>query len=387
MIPRISVQVAVLTFAVTITGCDRPADRVSETRTNERQDKPTEIEVRFAHGKTTLAGTLVRPSQDGPHPLVVMLAGSSRGDRRSFLALARHLAAHGIAVLCYDSPGTGCSTGKRWQQSLDERTEEACAAIQFLRTKADVRSDQIGLWGISQGASVAVMTAARSPEVAFVIPVSTSGVSGFEQMLHFARATGQAHNLPPDDIAKLVTFVELFFEQMRDTDTLDFAQMEERVRPWQERPWLDFVRAVRDRRTLSATERLAAVQGCLRAWRDDPWWKPTFGSQAEFLLGMGPDDYDNFLKANRQGVDFDPRPYLKRVWCPALVLFGGEDVVGPIEKSAAIYRQGMEEGGNRDVTVTIFPGGNHSIQDAQGKYLPAYLKTLVTWIHAHTGTK
>ena len=300
---------------------------------------------------------------------------------------ARHFAAHGIAALCYDSPGTGSSTGKRWQQGLDERTEEACAAVQFLRTRAEVQADHIGVWGISQGASVAMMSAAQLPEIAFIIPVSTSGVSGFEQMLHFARATGKAHHLPPDDIAKLVTFVELFFEQMRDADTLDFAQMEERVQPWQERPWLDFVQAVKNRRTLPATERLAAVQKCLRAWRDDPWWKSTFGSQAEYILGMGPEEYDSFLKANRQGVDFDPRPYLKRVRCPALVLFGEKDVVVPVEKSATIYRQGLEEAGNNDVTVTIFPGGNHGIQDAQGKYLPAYLETMVKWIHARTGKK
>lgn len=215
--------------------------------------------------------------------------------------------------------------------------------------------------------------------------MSTSGVSGFEKMLHFARSTGQAHGLSPDDITKLVTFVEVFFEQMRDEDTLDYALMEERVRAWRERPWLDLVRAVRDRGTLSASERLTVVQKCLRAWRDDPWWKPTFGSQAEYLLGMGAEEYDSFLKVNRQGVDFDPRPYLRRVRCPAFVLFGGDDVVVPVEKSASIYRYGLEEVGNRHVTVTIFPGGNHSIQDAHGKYLPAYLEAMVTWIHAQVG--
>jgi hypothetical protein len=37
------------------------------------------------------------------------------------------------------------------------------------------------------------------------------------------------------------------------------------------------------------------------------------------------------------------------------------------------------------MTVTIFPDGNHSIQDAQGKYLPAYQETMVNWIQAHSG--
>jgi pimeloyl-ACP methyl ester carboxylesterase len=345
----------------------------------------TEVHVTFLHGKTTLAGTLFLPIQEGPHPAMVLLHGSDRSDRRSFRDLASHFATQGIAALCYDSPGSGRSTGKRQQQSLDQRTEEACAAVGLLHTRREVRKHQIGVWGFSQGASVALMTAARLPEVAFVIAVSGSGVSGLEQMLHFARASGQANHLPPEDIAKLVTFVELFFAQMRDSDTLDFAQIEKRVRPWGDPSWLEFLRVVKDRRTLPANERLGAVQKCLRSWKEAPWWKPTFGGSAGFLLEMKAEDYDPFLVANRQGVDFDPRPYLKKVRCPALVLFGGKDVVGPVEKSAAIYRQGLEEAGNPDVTLRIFPRGNHAIQfGPQGRFEPTYLETMVDWIHAHT---
>jgi fermentation-respiration switch protein FrsA (DUF1100 family) len=57
-------------------------------------------------------------------------------------------------------------------------------------------------------------------------------------------------------------------------------------------------------------------------------------------------------------MDFDPAPTLRRVRVPALVLQGGTDWQVAPEQADAIAAA-LREGGNRDVTVRLFPGLNH----------------------------
>jgi hypothetical protein len=83
-------------------------------------------------GQTTLAGTLFWPTATADCPAVVILAGSDRSKRGPLrTSIAKHLAAHNVAALVYDSPGTGASTGNAVLQTRREkRAIEALAAVE-----------------------------------------------------------------------------------------------------------------------------------------------------------------------------------------------------------------------------------------------------------------
>ena len=93
-------------------------------------------EVRFESGGNTLAGTLYLPSGPCPHPALVMLQGSGPTDRDSggyFPPIRDHFLSTGLAVLSWDKPGIGESTGHWTRQTLFDRADDALAAIDFFR--------------------------------------------------------------------------------------------------------------------------------------------------------------------------------------------------------------------------------------------------------------
>jgi len=59
-------------------------------------------------------------------------------------------------------------------------------------------------------------------------------------------------------------------------------------------------------------------------------------------------------------LTIDPLPYAREVRCPALIIQGGADLHVPL-RSAERLAAAMRAGGNRDVTVRIFPGVSHSL--------------------------
>lgn len=75
-------------------------------------------------------------------------------------------------------------------------------------------------------------------------------------------------------------------------------------------------------------------------------------------------------------MDFDPVPTLRRVRAPALVLQGATDwQVAP--EQADVIAAALREGGNRQVTVRVFPGLNHLfLRDPGDRVDPAAYATL-----------
>ncbi|GHC31671.1 alpha/beta hydrolase family protein, partial [Streptomyces albogriseolus] len=77
----------------------------------------------------------------------------------------------GYASLSWDKPGVAGAPGNWLDQSMDDRADEAAAAIAWARARPDIDGDRIGLWGASQAGWVLPKIAAKTP-VTFVIAVS-----------------------------------------------------------------------------------------------------------------------------------------------------------------------------------------------------------------------
>jgi dienelactone hydrolase len=80
-------------------------------------------------------------------------------------------ARHGVAALLYDKRDVGYEPGGTDLVDLRDLAGDALAAVALLKARNDIRDDQIGLWGISQGGMVAPIAAAQSSDVAYVIAV------------------------------------------------------------------------------------------------------------------------------------------------------------------------------------------------------------------------
>ena len=124
----------------------------------------------------TLAGTLTYPKTGGPFPAVVLVTGSGKQNRdeelmghKPFLVISDYLTKRGIAVLRYDDRGAGESGGNFAAATTKDFEGDALSAVKFLTTKDNIRHDEIGIIGHSEGGLIAPMAAVDSKNVAFIV--------------------------------------------------------------------------------------------------------------------------------------------------------------------------------------------------------------------------
>ncbi|MET9469924.1 alpha/beta hydrolase [Streptomyces sp. NPDC006544] len=167
-----------------------------------------EQRVSIRHGDHTLNGVLATP-RDGRrrHGLVVYVHGDGPVDAThddGYEPLWEANAKAGYASLSWDKPGVAGAPGDWLRQSMDDRADEAAAAIAWARARADIDGDRIGLWGASQAGWVLPKVAARTP-VSFVIAVSPA-INWLRQgrynLLAELRAEGASEARTDEAIAK-----------------------------------------------------------------------------------------------------------------------------------------------------------------------------------------
>jgi len=290
----------------------------------------------------------------------------------------------GFAVLRYDPPGVGRSTGQTGFESLQQRTEEALAAVSCLQSHADVRSDRVGLWGVSQGGWVIAMAAAESPQdVAFIISDSGSGVSVAEQQVYSIEAQSKAAGMPAEDIAKAMLFGRLLVDWQlsapiyRDVNRADLKALGEG-------PWTRFAALVYEPGKITPAEGLTRGIEIMRSIQDEPWAHYLYLKEAYLpqLESIPPEQVMAVRAVMEPNLLHDPKDYLTRVRCPVLAAFGADDVLVPAYRSAALFEQYLRQAGNEDVTVVVIPGVGHAF----GVTAPGYSDLLSGWLdHLDSG--
>jgi dienelactone hydrolase len=105
-------------------------------------------------------------------PGVVVLGGSDGGNLYQFVAAL--LAAHGIAAIAlayfaYDDLP---------RELIGLPVEYFAEAVQWLRTRPEVGDARVGVLGLSRGGEAALLVGASCPDVAGVVALVASGVSG-----------------------------------------------------------------------------------------------------------------------------------------------------------------------------------------------------------------
>ncbi len=315
-------------------------------------------EVTFSHGDITLAGTLTLPEGEGPHPAVVLITGSGAQDRdenifgfRIFRQIADHLTRNGIAVLRYDDRGVGGSTGDFLSSTAQDFAEDASAAVDYLLTREDVDSAQIGLLGHSEGGIVAPITAGRNENVAFVILMASPAAPGVDTLLLQQQLALESEDLDPELTAALVHTQRAILEAVAagDDEALDEA-------------------------ILAQYEALP------------PEFQEEFGSPEDFLSQLR----EEFLApAIRFLIAYDPAQDVDALEIPVLAVYGSLDVQVDDEQNAPIMEELLAN--NPGGSVVVIEDANHLFQEAEtgavSEYqtldpvlMPEFLGTITDWL-------
>jgi pimeloyl-ACP methyl ester carboxylesterase len=296
-------------------------------------------DVTYPSGGLTMAGTLTLPEGSGPFPAVVLITGSGAQDRdetiaghKPFLLLADTLTRAGYAVLRVDDRGVGGSTGDLQQASYDDLTGDVLAGLAFLKGRAEIDPAKIGLFGHSEGGSLAPLVAQRAGAggVAFVLLMATPAVAGEEVLVLQNRLLFQQAGAPPEQVQAQIDYVRTLSRLLRAED-YDAAKQLSR-------------------------DRIAQQSSALP---EDQ--RPT-AEQIEAQLPATP--------AYRAVLTYDPVPALRALQVPVLAFYGGKDLQVRSTQSEPALRTLLA--GNPDVTIRTFPELNHLMQPATTGSLSEY---------------
>lgn len=339
-------------------------------------------EVRFESAPgVTLAGTLTTPERPGPHPAVVLISGSGPQDRdetvfghRPFLVLADHLTRRGLAVLRFDDRGVGKSSGDFGTATSEDFARDVAAAVSFLEAREEIDPARIGLLGHSEGGIIAPMVARDRDDVAFVVLLAGTGVSGADLLVEQSARLLEAAGADPASVDEARAFqrqvVDLVLSAPGETEGSARDRLVELL--------------LRRFRTLSEEERGAL--GLPRAAEQREAALRRFAErQAEQLLSPW---FRFFLR-------YDPAPALRALRCPVLALGGSKDLQVPPDQNLPRIAEALAAAPTEDWTVAELPGLNHLFQTAdtgspqeyariEQTFAPEALDRIAAWIAAHT---
>lgn len=132
--------------------------------------KATRADVEFRSGDVVCRAWLYTPDLPGPHPVIVMAHGLGGLRDMRLDAFAESFTAAGYACVVFDYRYFGASDGNP-RQLLDISSQLAdwSAAISYARSREDLDSSRIILWGTSFSGGHVIATAARDHGIAAAV--------------------------------------------------------------------------------------------------------------------------------------------------------------------------------------------------------------------------
>ena len=334
--------------------------------------KEEEVTYENKDAGISLAGTLTLPSGDAPFPAVLLITGSGPQDRnetvfghRPFLVLADYLTRQDIAVLRVDDRGVGESTGDFSRATSEDFASDVLAGVEYLKTCKEIDPTKIGLIGHSEGGIIDPMVAVKSSDVAFIVLMAGTGLTGEEILYLQGALIARAMGISEEDIVKNRQNNEKIFSLIKEVE--DEKIIEEKLRQMFMADWEKM--SEEEKKAIGDPEVYLKVQ--LQSLLS-PWFK--------FFL------------------TYDPKPTLSKVKCPVLAINGEKDLQVPSKENLSAIEEALITGGNKNFTVKEFPGLNHLFQNTQtglpAEYAkieetisPEVLKIISDWVLEQTRDK
>ena len=298
--------------------------------------KEEEVTYENKDAGITLAGTLTFPFEKGPFPAVLLITGSGAQDRnetaanhKPFLVWADYLTRLGIAVLRVDDRGVGGSTGDFLQATSEDFAGDVLAGIEYLKSRKEIDPRQIGLIGHSEGAIIAPMVASQSPDVAFIVMMAGTGLTG-EEILYLQSALILKVNGVSDElITKSRALQESIYTVLK----------------------------IEKDNTVAAEELHGIIENAKLQLSEEEREKILFGAFIEPPIKLIP--WYRYFLTN------DPKTALMKLKCPVLAINGEKDLQALPKESLQSIEEALIAGGNKDYTLKELPNLNHLFQTTQ----------------------
>jgi pimeloyl-ACP methyl ester carboxylesterase len=317
------------------------------------------VEVSYENKLGKLAGTLTIPKGSGPFPAAILITGSGPENRdeeifghKPFLIIADYLSRRGIAVLRLDDRGVGGSAGNSTRETIGEMADDVLSGVDFLKGRKEINARKIGVIGHSEGGIVGPLAASRSSDIAFVVMLAGTGVTGEQVMYLQAELIAKASGATDADVARNRVLQEALFKVAR-TDQDETTALETFRADWQK------------------------AHGAAPA--------PVLESQLKSVLAP----------EIRSFAFYDPAESLRKLKVPVLALNGSRDVQVPPSQNLPAIAAALKAGGNPDFETVELPGLNHLFQTCQKctvaeygtleeTFSPKALDVLGEWLARHT---
>lgn len=283
-----------------------------------------------------LAGTLTKPKTAGPHPVVVLISGSGAQDRneemaghKPFLIIADYLTRNGIAVLRYDDRGTAQSEGNFATATTKDLATDASSAVQYLSTRKDIDQQNIGLMGHSEGGVIAPIVAAELDNVAFIVLLAGTGISGDELLLMQSEAISSAQGVSGPLLERSLEINAGIFKIVKKATDQEVLKKE----------LSDYI--------------LAEVPAAFR---------PENMTEEDFVRSQTTTILSPWMQ---YFIKYNPALILPSVTCPVLAVNGDKDLQVPSQVNLNAIKAGLEKGGNQQVKTIEYPNLNHLFQTTE----------------------
>lgn len=138
-------------------------------RHNSQSQVPANVPLQEVHFSASdgvrLAGWLAIAS---PHVPTIILVPGTRGTHSDMFPWAQFLYQDGYNIFLIDDRGTGQSDG--WAITLGAKEpDDVLGAVQYLKSREDLPVRSYGALGVSQGAGVVILAAAREPAITAIV--------------------------------------------------------------------------------------------------------------------------------------------------------------------------------------------------------------------------
>lgn len=286
-----------------------------------------------------LAGTLTCPKEGTKFPAVVLISGSGPQNRdeevmghKPFLVIADYLTRHGIAVLRFDDRGTGQSEGDFKSATSFDFSHDVEAALEYLKTRNEIDSKNIGLIGHSEGGLIAPMVASRNTEVKFIVLLAGPGIRGEQLLLMQQELIGKAMG---------VSAIEL--EEAQDINKKAFGIIIGNP---------DREKAVQELKTYLT-----------QAIENNPDALKTAGVSTETFIQQQMKQITSPWMV--YFLNYNPAPALEQTHCAVLAVNGAKDLQVPAKENLEAIAQALTKGGNTNFITKEFPDLNHLFQHCE----------------------
>jgi uncharacterized protein len=199
-------------------------------------------EITFLSEGVLLGGTLTLTDERSPCPAVVVAHGAQAGSRDYFLY--RHLAdllrSCEVGTFRFDRRGEGASAGSS-DAPFTQLARDVGNATAAVGSNPRVDAGRMALWGLSQGAWIAVLSAFHGPPIAGLVVVSGTPVTPARQMNHavaqLLRRRGYDHTVVEEALELRAAVESVAKGELTIADVEPLVD-DARYQPWFENAWI-----------------------------------------------------------------------------------------------------------------------------------------------------